>query len=526
MLIQPDTYIKLIKNCPLDDTYDHTIYFNNESEQVNYFKNTLDGITFAKQSYQRYDSGVLHIQEKAERLYSCNYLMFQNTAFGNKWFYAFVNKVEYVNNVSSKVYYTIDVMQTWFFEYTLQKSLVEREHPLTDAVGENLVPENLETGEYVFNKAQYSNQSAEVTPFKRFSICIMATFDDKFSPAQGGYYGRSYSGLRLNVFDSANAANTFIAEATKENLADGIVAVFMIPTAFIPGDPKDNYPTTYSGYKEEIRIKDRIGNYIPKNNKLLTHPYNFIMVTNNQGESNEFRYEYFYKPDSVTEVSSGFVGFHVNASRCNTYEYSISPFYYKGLEENPMERVVISNTPQCAYNVDTFKAWLAQNKHSLYTEFSNNSEIGSITTALAFATGNPVGAVGAGLSQLAKTHSLLAKVEDHSSLPPTAKGHTGAGTLNINTGIFGFTIYYASITEEFARIIDDFFTVYGYATNKVKVPNTHSRPHWNYVKTANCVATGGVPADDMKKICSIYNNGITFWKNGNEIGNYSLDNRP
>ena len=28
----------------------------------------------------------------------------------------------------------------------------------------------------------------------------------------------------------------------------------------------------------------------------------------------------------------------------------------------------------------------------------------------------------------------------------------------------------------------------------------------------------------MKNICKIFDNGITFWKNGNEIGNYSLDN--
>ena len=68
--------------------------------------------------------------------------------------------------------------------------------------------------------------------------------------------------------------------------------------------------------------------------------------------------------------------------------------------------------------------------------------------------------------------------------------------------------------------------MFGYATNRVKVPNRNSRPHWNYVKTIGCVVVGSVPADDMNSICSIYNNGITFWKKGTEVGNYSLDNRP
>lgn len=73
-------------------------------------------------------------------------------------------------------------------------------------------------------------------------------------------------------------------------------------------------------------------------------------------------------------------------------------------------------------------------------------------------------------------------------------------------------------------MIDDYFTMFGYAIKRVKVPNRNSRPHWNYVKTIGCTLTGSIPSDDMKKICNIYNNGITFWKNGSEIGHYELDN--
>ena len=83
-----------------------------------------------------------------------------------------------------------------------------------------------------------------------------------------------------------------------------------------------------------------------------------------------------------------------------------------------------------------------------------------------------------------------------------------------------------SCSANYAEVIDNFFTRYGYATNRLKHPNRNSRPHWNYVKTQGCTLTGSVPSDDMRKLCQIYDNGITFWKNGDEIGNYSLDNRP
>ena len=38
-----------------------------------------------------------------------------------------------------------------------------------------------------------------------------------------------------------------------------------------------------------------------------------------------------------------------------------------------------------------------------------------------------------------------------------------------------------------------------------------------------------LPADELKTICSIYDNGITFWVNPNEVGNYNqlaADNTP
>ena len=82
------------------------------------------------------------------------------------------------------------------------------------------------------------------------------------------------------------------------------------------------------------------------------------------------------------------------------------------------------------------------------------------------------------------------------------------------------------ISAEYAKIIDDYFDMFGYAKKKKKIPNTSIRPHWNYVKTNGCVLSGNSPADDVRKICGIYDNGITFWKNASEIGNYSLDNRP
>ena len=107
--------------------------------------------------------------------------------------------------------------------------------------------------------------------------------------------------------------------------------------------------------------------------------------------------------------------------------------------------------------------------------------------------------------------------------PNQAKG-TNSGTIDVATRSKDFYFRQMQVSSEYAKINDDYFDMFGYATHKVKIPNRSVRPQWNYVKTNGCVLKGNAPADDIRKICSIYDSGITFWKNPSEVGNYSLDN--
>jgi hypothetical protein len=77
-----------------------------------------------------------------------------------------------------------------------------------------------------------------------------------------------------------------------------------------------------------------------------------------------------------------------------------------------------------------------------------------------------------------------------------------------------------------AKSIDDYFSMFGYQTNKVKVPNINSRPLWNYVKTNGFTMCGELSTNDISLISSIFDSGITFWKNGDYVGMYQIDNTP
>ena len=81
-----------------------------------------------------------------------------------------------------------------------------------------------------------------------------------------------------------------------------------------------------------------------------------------------------------------------------------------------------------------------------------------------------------------------------------------------------------SIRPEYARIIDDFWNMYGYKVNIVKTPSITGRQYWNYVKTADCNVEGDIPQEDLQIIRKMFNNGCTLWHNANNIFNYNLSN--
>lgn len=504
MYIAPNTTIRMLKNVPLDNTYRNTIHFTTTANQTAYFQGKTK-YTFANQSYQRVNKGVLRVARKADDLYDCNYLMFQNTSYGNKWFYAFVLSVEYVNNETAEIMFEIDVMQTWCFDYILNMSFVEREMSISDKIGENLVPENLEIGDYIYQDLGLTGL------FELYQIVIASTFDTNMDDAIGGMYGGVFSGLHYNVFSTWQSASSFIAEATEQNKADGIVSIFMLPIAFT-ANYQASMPEAFN--IERDKHLSNFDGYIPKNNKLFTYPYNLLYVTNNEGSVANYAFEYF---------NSEKCSFNVSGAMCCTPECMLVPLNYKGVDKNYNEKLIIGNFPQCSYTVDTFKAWVAQNQNQLALNAINAIGTTVAGGAAMFASRGLVG-TNMALSGVQQIGSLVASVSDKSTLPPHARGG-GGSIINMANQIKGFQFFYAHIRREFAEIIDNYFSIYGYATHRVKVPNRASRPHWNYVKTVNVNLTGSIPADDMARLRRIYDNGITFWKNGDEVGNYSLDNR-
>lgn len=489
MYIEPNTNIRILKNVRLDNTYKNTIWFSSKTEQVDYFigKQKYNLVNY---TYQRVQKGVARVGINANNLYDCNYMMFQNTSFGNKWFYAFITGVEYINNSMSEIYFEIDTLQTWFYDCTLLSSFIVREHSVTDNVGENLVPEDVELGDYV------SDDFDGTGHIRDYKIVVACTKDADGNHIDGGLYGRIYSGTVLNVFNTAQEVNEYIRSI--ELTPEAIVSIFMIPSDFITdiAEPPKSYTIT------KTKQLENIGGYVPKNKKLFTSPYNLLYVTNLEGMSANFAYEYF-SDESCTFTLAG--DFSPNPM------VVLYPENYKGVPQNIDEKMVISGFPQCSWNTSSYKQWLARNASNV---------VGALWDGGTSSTRRGVtGAVGR------TVETAISAVTTSMTMPRQAHGIAG-NSSQVALGIKDFAFMHKHIRPEFAKIIDEYFNAYGYATHRVKVPNISSRPHWNYVETIGCNISGEAPASEISKIKDIFNKGVTFWKNGDNIGNYSLDNTP
>lgn len=124
MAIQPDTNLYLLK-CPLELSNKHQLTFSNKNQQFNYFSN-LENLEINRISYQRKDS-VIRYPAHIDSLLEYNYCMYQNDNYSNKWFYAFIVNMEYVNDSMTNIYIKTDVFQTWQFDLIYKQSFIERE---------------------------------------------------------------------------------------------------------------------------------------------------------------------------------------------------------------------------------------------------------------------------------------------------------------------------------------------------------------------------------------------------------------
>lgn len=525
----PDTIVRVLKDVPFDLTYSDTINFQSVGEQTSFMAGKAKA-SYNDMTYQRVNSSVasprgplsVRVPDIADNLYDCNYLMFQNSNYGNKWFYAFIQKVNYINPNNTEIIYIIDYFQTFLFDFEVLPSYVEREHPSSDNKFEHLLPEP-------FGEPDMYCQS--ITPIDLqtgpASIVVGVSTDTAGQTVAGETYFGVYSGVELHQFSSASAATSFIRQYDDLGKSAAIVCVYMSPWN-IDINPQQqinfhNAPSNLNGY-------------VPRNNKLLSYPYCKLTLSNRQGENIDFYYEYFGTPKSTGGMTAGTPEFHAVAIGGLNPMGVCRARNYNGQDVDYDHVSTVRNFPQCAWTSDAFANWLAGEGTADAFRVLSNAAIGGLssiaTGAIGALTGNPIAlmsSVSSGVSTIGTLAGGMIDTGLESSVrqkcPGLTKGTTSPTQINLAEGVVGFDVKQMAINPEAAAAIDGFFDMFGYATNKLKVPEMTGRESWNYVKCNNVIIKGSVPAEGMVIIKNAFNRGIRLW-HGDFVGNYARSNRP
>ena len=373
-----------------------------------------------------------------------------------------------------------------------------------------------------------------------------------------------------------------------------IVAIFQIPFEMY----SDNWSSTTVSEHEQTFVQQTPFKYTSKsgsyssvrNKKLYSYPFRELVVSNQNGTNAELKWELFSTRQNEQVVAN----FNIINAFVPSPKSFVYPKNYRNLTKDFDNGITLEDFPQPCYTEDSFSKWWAQNKSSL--GISLLSQIGSAGLMFATAGGSASAGFGAemagvfadegavALENMAMANSLgmsnvgrgfgnmastffqaeemaktgggkkglsrgqglalstgalgiaktLGGVLSARAVPNTAQVQNNSAIVNVLLDRFGFVFYDVGITGEMAEIFDKYFDMFGYATNRVKVPNflasATKRPSYNYVKMQNCyikAQTGdrGLPEKAQSAIQAIFNNGITFWTNLSDVGNYNVTNR-
>jgi hypothetical protein len=593
------TNIRLLSGVPFQSDYKHTRWFDTITEQTSYFTSKPIVYSKSEHNFQRIEGKTfISVNKSIDELWSVNYLMFQNTSYNNKWFYAFVTKLEYVQQKTTYVHFEIDVFQTWKFEMDFKPSYVVREHcPLWNADGSpviNTVDEGLNYGSD-YEVVDVANWKPYNDIFFLVIVCKSLLHDRENEKAGDIYPNVNATPQPLcyyihpfkldntvpNAWDESDQ-EVILSQATElltaiykmDNAVNNVVSLYI--TDYIGYDisvdssgtmrfPSSTFTnvnivyeaagTTTDSYLNTIFVKS-MTNYTGKStvfankydkyrsvkeSKLLMYPYTVLTIDDLKGNRQTIKNEYI-TGDDITITVHGSLGTS-NKTSYGIENYLITDnlepadWFYSSLENS----VLNSNPNDLPIITDMLAAFLQGNRNSIQNQLNSTifngwlNTMGSVTGGIGSSNLNPSGAsplglANAGLSVASgmantyyQTQGLIAKQKDISNTPPSLSKLGGNTAFDYGNRINGLYLIKKQIRPEYQKKLEDFFNIFGYKKNEVKIPNFHTRQYWNYVQTAGCTITGNFNNEDINELKSIFDNGITFWHT-DDVGNYLLEN--
>lgn len=508
--MQKNSTLYICSGIPWDNTYKNVRLFDSAESANTYIKSKAK---YTKQNYAYIGrDNYIRADGYADQYFDCNYIAWQNPSYNNKWFYAFITDIQYVNDGQCNIYFSIDLFQTWWYNIVVNPSFVEREHTNDDTIGSSLTEENVMMGDPV--RVENSNINVPYVWYM-YATTIDKTVQKQYpdiytAPGDTGNELSGYYKLKIGSLSDPAGENTGDLDYPFP-VPDPVTKVQHIIDLYTIHGKLESLITLFAMFEQspENNVYDatrpvKFGNYTPKNNKLFTYPYNYCNVVL-CGSEVPYRYEWFDDGNAHFSVKN------TKYAGIGTYLYPLGYQHEGGAGRslNIEDAVPTGALPHSSFNANSFVNAMAQKLPTMAI-----GTIGMLITSAKL----PGGAVGFATN----VADSVASIYESSLNSQTVKGTTALSELVYEKAL-NIRIKKMQVQEEFARIIDNYFTCYGYKTAIVKVPNMTGRKSFNFVKTIDSTVKGSVPDNVRVQFREMLDSGVTFWHT-DDIGNYDLDN--
>lgn len=615
---QPNATVKLYEVTDLTPDYTHTRWFANNDDRDDYFDDHL-GQTLSVAQYVRVNEGSVKVPYPIKEVHDYQYMSIQNsrgTDIDEHIYYCFILDIEYVSDMCTKIYFKVDVIQTFIHDIGMWSAMVERCHNDTDEIGDNIIAEPFQPSDFFVNDESYDNL------WDTYKVVIGVSTDDTtieinnitYTMTPTTYYNQIYTCIRyfaVSVSDIDNAFMTSFLDKFKGEKRKEIVDMYLAPSFAVPTPDQSQQaynvgrgqPNTWqngvqiwgNGTAIHSSAYNKVSGYTPMNKKLFTAPFTFLRVGNGEGQTKDFAFEYW------EDIRQDFPKFAYECSWLGEPSITLFPYDYKRKTTarvvngssptssitshyNYDNALTITDYPKCAFNIDAYEQYQSQNGVSNVVKAVGSALVAGLLAYFTLGGGaamppmatTPNVASGTGLvpanqagaspnSPYAMNQSVIRdaqmsgranqiyqaqqmKAQRGASVAMMASSgksgtdmlanqirakNTADVTIGSMTGKYNamqnnhkyFVFQRMCCEPQYAQQVDEFFTMYGYAQNKIMNINTYlsngSRPYWKYLKCHNFMVHGSMENVYKEELSSILNNGITFWFNADvPVGKY------
>lgn len=493
--------------------------------------------------------------------------------------YAFITNLEYINANATRVYFAVDKFTTYCRNIQYKECLIEREHDdknkqfYYDFINEDFQYEIDEKSYLIHN---VSNTAGYCLVVCEGDISSKYFPKDTTSVGAANEYSNKVTSsiLGINSTYAIYAVNTpeikrFLTDVASIGNADLIKCIVPLPTditdylTFTPSITEvisnNNLSRTFDYNTDDkyftVRRLVKDGNYYP-------YKY-FTSIVSKAGK--EFT-KTFTLPTGDKTIQNNKTLSYIKLSILGNESISYKTHWLKGNSITLVEKIT-QIIPQLTYSL-YIKDGDGIDSLSLLTNYTTNiqgaqfqfsydtylqnlaNETASINYKKEIANTNAlvktmigITSVTAGLIAIPTAGASLATVapviagsttianaiagakNDYDRISSTV-ANTGADNSTTSSsigwndkyvlGCLGFYLNISYPNHSYTTMIDDYFSAYGYKTNRIGKPRfitgaTGNRKYYNYIKTTNCNYILNRPFEDINEIRQIFNNGVRIW---------------